>query len=63
MNTVCAVSKLFFGQAARLGIPIQDFGAMALKSNASVRIVGRCAVFAESDMIHKQQMDAVGGYH
>ncbi len=58
MNTVCAAGTGSFldRQAARLGIPIQDFGAMALKSNASVRIAGRCAVFAESDMIHKQQM-------
>jgi sugar (pentulose or hexulose) kinase len=29
---------------------------MALKSQNSVRIAGRCSVFAESDMIHKQQM-------
>ena len=29
---------------------------MALKSESPVRIAGRCAVFAESDMIHKQQL-------
>jgi predicted NodU family carbamoyl transferase len=28
---------------------------MALRSVSPVRIAGRCAVFAESDMIHKQQ--------
>ncbi len=42
-------------QAARLEIPIEEFGGYALRSSAPVRIAGRCAVFAESDMIHKQQ--------
>ncbi|SHE41124.1 acyl-CoA dehydratase activase [Desulforamulus putei] len=58
MNTVCAAGTGSFldQQAARLGIPIQEFGRLALKSTSSVRIAGRCTVFAESDMIHKQQM-------
>jgi predicted CoA-substrate-specific enzyme activase len=58
MNTVCAAGTGSFldRQAERLGIPIQDFGSLALKSKAPVRIAGRCAVFAESDMIHKQQL-------
>ncbi|CCO09366.1 acyl-CoA dehydratase activase [Desulforamulus hydrothermalis] len=58
MNTVCAAGTGSFldQQAARLGIPIQEFGQLALKSASSVRIAGRCTVFAESDMIHKQQM-------
>jgi len=57
MNTVCAAGTGSFldRQAARLEIAIEDFGAYALKSNSPVRIAGRCAVFAESDMIHKQQ--------
>lgn len=57
MNTVCAAGTGSFldQQAARLNIPIQDFGDIALKSTTPVRIAGRCAVFAESDMIHKQQ--------
>lgn len=57
MNTVCAAGTGSFldRQASRLGIAIEDFGALALKSNSPVRIAGRCAVFAESDMIHKQQ--------
>ena len=57
MNTVCAAGTGSFldRQAARLGVPIEDFGALALKSTVPVRIAGRCAVFAESDMIHKQQ--------
>ncbi|HHT62149.1 MAG: acyl-CoA dehydratase activase [Bacillota bacterium] len=57
MNTVCAAGTGSFldQQAARLGIPIEEFGELALKSTLPVRIAGRCAVFAESDMIHKQQ--------
>lgn len=58
MNTVCAAGTGSFldHQAARLNIRIEDFGAQALKSKTPVRIAGRCTVFAESDMIHKQQM-------
>ena len=43
-------------QAVRLGIPIEEFGKLALQAQQSVRIAGRCTVFAESDMIHKQQL-------
>ena len=58
MNSVCAAGTGAFldQQASRLGISIQDFGPMALLSKGAVRIAGRCTVFAESDMIHKQQM-------
>lgn len=58
MNTVCAAGTGSFldRQAARLNIPIEEFGEMALRSKSPVRIAGRCAVFAESDMVHKQQM-------
>ncbi len=58
MNTVCAAGTGSFldQQASRLNILIQDFGPAALKSKQPVRIAGRCGVFAESDMIHKQQM-------
>ncbi|HHY33614.1 MAG: 2-hydroxyglutaryl-CoA dehydratase [Firmicutes bacterium] len=58
MNTVCAAGTGSFldQQAARLGVPIERFGELALMSKTPVRIAGRCAVFAESDMIHKQQM-------
>ena len=57
MNTVCAAGTGSFldQQAARLDIRIEDFGDIALQSASPVRIAGRCAVFAESDMIHKQQ--------
>ena len=58
MNTVCAAGTGSFldRQAIRLGVDIKDFGNLALQSKNSVRIAGRCAVFAESDMIHKQQL-------
>jgi len=58
MNTVCAAGTGSFldQQAARLGIPIEEFGALAAQSRTPVRIAGRCSVFAESDMIHKQQV-------
>jgi predicted CoA-substrate-specific enzyme activase len=58
MNTVCAAGTGSFldQQASRLNMRIEDFGERALESKKPVRIAGRCTVFAESDMIHKQQM-------
>ena len=58
MNTVCAAGTGSFleQQARRLGIEIEKFGDLALKAKEAVRIAGRCSVFAESDMIHKQQL-------
>lgn len=58
MNSVCAAGTGSFldHQAQRLGISIEDFGDVALRSTKPVRIAGRCTVFAESDMIHKQQL-------
>ena len=58
MNTVCAAGTGSFldHQAARLGIDIEEFGDRALQSRNPVRVTGKCTVFAESDMIQKQQM-------
>ena len=58
MNTVCAAGTGSFldHQALRLKMPIEEFGQKAMTSQTSVRIAGRCGVFAESDMIHKQQI-------
>lgn len=68
MNTVCAAGTGSFldQQAARLNLSIEEFSALALTAENPVAIAGRCAVFAESDMIHKQQMghalnDIAGG--
>ncbi|MGB9741628.1 MAG: acyl-CoA dehydratase activase [candidate division WOR-3 bacterium] len=58
MNTVCAAGTGSFldHQAARLQIPIEQFGERALRAKNRVSIAGRCTVFAESDMIHKAQL-------
>ena len=58
MNTVCAAGTGSFldHQALRLNVNIEEFGQRALQSKNPVRIAGQCTVFAESDMIHKQQM-------
>lgn len=58
MNTVCAAGTGSFldQQANRLNVPIESFGETALKSQNPARIAGRCGVFAESDLIHKQQL-------
>ncbi len=58
MNTVCAAGTGSFldHQSTRLGIPIEEFGSYALQADVSCQIAGRCSVFAESDMVHKQQM-------
>jgi predicted CoA-substrate-specific enzyme activase len=58
MNSVCAAGTGSFldQQAYRLNLPVEEIGPLALHSQQPVRIAGRCTVFAESDMIHKQQM-------
>jgi len=58
MNTVCAAGTGSFldHQALRLNMSIEEFSQRALDSKSPVRIAGRCTVFAESDMVHKQQM-------
>jgi predicted CoA-substrate-specific enzyme activase len=57
-NPLCAAGtgRFLEQQAYRLGIKIEDFGALALqfKGNAP-RIAARCSVFAKSDLIHLQQ--------
>lgn len=58
MNTLCAAGTGSFlsSQAKRLGIPIEEFGSLALESTNPVKIAARCTVFAESDLIHKAQL-------
>ena len=57
MNTICAAGTGSFldHQAARLGLSMEDFGELAMKSQSPAHISGRCTVFAETDMIHQQQ--------
>lgn len=58
MNTVCAAGTGSFldHQASRLNMSIEELSRQALLGGAPVRIAGRCTVFAESDMVHQQQM-------
>ncbi len=58
MNLVCAAGTGSFldSQAKRLGIKIEEMGERSLLATNPTDIAGRCTVFAESDMVHKQQM-------
>ncbi len=58
MNTLCAAGTGSFldQQASRLGMTIEEFGELALRSENPPRIAGRCSVFAKTDMIHLQQI-------
>jgi predicted CoA-substrate-specific enzyme activase len=58
MNTLCAAGTGAFltSQARRLGIDVEEFGPLALQSNNPTNIAARCAVFAESDLVHKIQI-------
>lgn len=58
MNTLCAAGTGSFlsSQAKRLGIPIENFGKIALTSDNPTKIAARCTVFAESDLVHKSQI-------
>lgn len=58
MNTLCAAGTGSFlsSQARRLGVEVEDMGAIALTSDHPTQIAARCTVFAESDLVHKIQM-------
>ena len=58
MNSICAAGTGSFldQQAHRLGLTVEAFGKLALKSKNPPRIAGRCSVFAKTDMIHLQQI-------
>jgi predicted CoA-substrate-specific enzyme activase len=46
MNTVCAAGTGSFldHQSARLGVPVEEFGDLALKAKEGAQIAGRCSV-------------------
>jgi len=55
MNKVCAAGCGSFleEQAGRLNVSIQnEFSALALQSNAPVKLGSRCTVFMDSDLVH-----------
>jgi len=58
MNTLCAAGTGAFlaAQAGRLGLAVEEMGAVALQSVSPARLAARCTVFAESDLIHKAQV-------
>lgn len=58
MNTLCAAGTGSFlsSQAKRLGLEVEEFGPLALKSKNPTNIAARCTVFAESDLVHKAQI-------
>ena len=57
MNLVCAAGTGSFldSQAKRLDISVEELSDKAVQSKQPTTIAGRCTVFAETDMIHKQQ--------
>ena len=58
MNLVCAAGTGSFldSQARRLNIHVEQMSEESVLSKNPTTIAGRCTVFAESDMVHKQQM-------
>jgi predicted CoA-substrate-specific enzyme activase len=58
MNDKCAAGTGAFIEAVakRFHIPLDAYGAMALTSRNPARIAGRCAVFGESDIVHKARL-------
>ncbi|MBI2266415.1 MAG: hypothetical protein HYU64_14820, partial [Armatimonadetes bacterium] len=61
LNDLCAAGTGSFldQQALRLGIPVEDFGDLALEGrDRPASIAGRCTVFCKSDMVHLQQIGA-----
>lgn len=58
MNTLCAAGTGSFlsSQSRRLGLEVEEFGELALKSKKPTNIAARCTVFAESDLVHKAQI-------
>ncbi len=57
MNKACAAGTGSFlqEQAVKLGIEIEKFGEIALKSLAPLKLGERCTVFMQSDLLHYQQ--------
>lgn len=53
-NGQCAAGSgaFWYQQATRMGFDDRGLAELALKADASVRISGRCAIFAKSDMTH-----------
>ncbi|MCE5322102.1 acyl-CoA dehydratase activase [bacterium] len=57
MNKACAAGTGAFleKQAARLGVPLEDFGDLAIKNTRPPDLDWTCTVFSESAMVYYQQ--------
>lgn len=58
MNDKCAAGTGAFLEAVarRFHIPIEQYAEVALSAANPARIAGRCAVFGESDVVHKSRL-------
>ena len=57
MNESCAAGtgSFFEDQMMRLGLPLEDYSRIVAGAQSVPRLSGRCAVFAKTDIIHRQQ--------
>ncbi len=58
MNDKCAAGTGSFLEAVarRFQVPVEGFADVALQSRDPARVAGRCAVFGESDIVHKARV-------
>jgi predicted CoA-substrate-specific enzyme activase len=56
-NSSCSAGTGAFleQEAHRFGLSVNELGRLAVESSREVRIAGRCAVFAKTDLVHKHQ--------
>lgn len=57
VNEHCAggTGSFFEDQMSRLGMKIEDYSELVKQAGSVPRLSGRCAVFAKTDIIHRQQ--------
>lgn len=57
VNESCAAGtgSFFEDQMQRLGLPLEEYSQLVAKAASIPRLSGRCAVFAKTDIIHRQQ--------
>ena len=57
VNEHCAggTGSFFEDQMSRLGLKIEDYSRLVSRAQSIPRLSGRCAVFAKTDIIHRQQ--------
>ena len=57
INEQCAggTGSFFEDQMGRLGLDIEDYSSIVSNAKSILSVSGRCAVFAKTDIIHRQQ--------